>query len=153
MTSTVWKKLNLKHERQIAVINAPESFEAEVNALASAHVVRDLASISGLTFMIAFVTQRNEIERISNTLSHMAEGDVTVWFSYPKGSSKRYKCDFNRDSGWESVGVAGFEGVRQVAIDEDWSAIRFRRVEHIKKMKRNPKRALTKKGKAKTRKK
>jgi len=27
---------------------------------------------------------------------------------------------------------AGFDSVRQVAIDEDWSALRFRRVEYIK---------------------
>jgi hypothetical protein len=28
--------------------------------------------------------------------------------------------------------AAGFDTVRQVAIDEDWSALRFRRVEYIK---------------------
>jgi hypothetical protein len=27
---------------------------------------------------------------------------------------------------------AGFDSVRQIAIDEDWSALRFRRVEYIK---------------------
>ena len=31
----------------------------------------------------------------------------------------------------------GFEPVRQVAIDEDWSALRFRRAEHIKTMTRS----------------
>jgi len=31
----------------------------------------------------------------------------------------------------------GYEPVRQVAIDEDWSALRFRKVEQIKKMTRN----------------
>ena len=61
MTSAVWKKLNLKDERHIAVLNAPESFEADINALSRVQVVRDLSSISGLTFMIAFVTQRDEI--------------------------------------------------------------------------------------------
>ena len=150
MTSPVWKKLNLKDEKQIAVLNAPESLEAEINGLVGVRVVRDVASISGLTFMLAFVTQRKEIEKVSNALTNMADGDITVWFSYPKGSSKRYKCDFNRDSGWEPLGDAGFEGVRQVAIDEDWSALRFRRIAYIKKMKRDPKRALTKKGKAKS---
>jgi hypothetical protein len=51
---------------------------------------------------------------------------------YPKGTSKRYTCDFNRDSGWEVIRNAGFDSVRQIAIDEDWSALRFRRVEYIK---------------------
>jgi hypothetical protein len=51
---------------------------------------------------------------------------------YPKGTSKCYTCDFNRDSGWDVIRNAGFDSVRQIAIDEDWSALRFRRVEYIK---------------------
>ena len=35
------------------------------------------------------------------------------------------------------LGEAGFEGVRQVAIDEDGSAIRFRHVDYIKSMTRD----------------
>jgi len=38
---------------------------------------------------------------------------------------------FNRDTGWDVMRSAGFDTVRQVAIDEDWSALRFRRQEHI----------------------
>jgi len=37
--------------------------------------------------------------------------------------------------------------VRQVAIDEDWSAVRFRRVASIKAMQRDPKTAMTARGK------
>jgi hypothetical protein len=55
-----------------------------------------------------------------------------IWFAYPKGSSKRYSCEFNRDSGWNVIRAAGFESVRMVAIDEDWSALRFRRLEYVK---------------------
>ena len=29
------------------------------------------------------------------------------------------------------VGALGFEGVRMIAIDEDWSALRFRQVDQI----------------------
>lgn len=64
------------------------------------------------------------------------EGDGVLWFAYPKGTSKRYKCDFNRDNGWEILGQYGFEPVRMIAIDEYWSALRFRRAEYIKTMKR-----------------
>ena len=44
-------------------------------------------------------------------------------------------------------GAAGFEPVRQVAIDEDWSALRFRRVEHVKTLTRSKAMALTEEGK------
>lgn len=55
-----------------------------------------------------------------------------VWFAYPKGTSKKYKSEINRDKGWLVMGEAGFEPVRMVAIDEDWSALRFRRTEFIR---------------------
>jgi hypothetical protein len=60
-----------------------------------------------------------------------ASGDALLWFAYPKGTSTKYKCDFNRDSGWDILRQSGFDTVRQVAIDEDWSALRFRRIELI----------------------
>jgi len=54
----------------------------------------------------------------------------------PQATSKRYKSEINRDTGWQALGQAGFEPVRAVAIDEDWSALRFRRVEFIKTLTR-----------------
>jgi hypothetical protein len=65
-------------------------------------------------------------------LAAHSAGDALLWFAYPKGTSKRYTCDFNRDSGSDVIRNAGFDSVRQIAIDEDWSAPRFRRVEYIK---------------------
>jgi hypothetical protein len=50
-----------------------------------------------------------------------AEGDAIVWFAYPKGTSKKYKSQIDRDNGWNMLGHEGFEPVRMVAIDEDWS--------------------------------
>lgn len=61
-------------------------------------------------------------------------GDALVWFAYPKGTSKQYRSTINRDTGWQVLGAAGFEPVRMVAIDEDWSGVRFRRAEFIKSM-------------------
>ncbi len=42
---------------------------------------------------------------------------------------------------------------RQVAIDEDWSALRFRHVDFIKALKRDPKHAMSAKGKRRARRK
>ncbi|TAE26028.1 MAG: hypothetical protein EAZ91_18465 [Cytophagales bacterium] len=65
---------------------------------------------------------------------------------YPKQSSKKYRCEFNRDTGWASVGAAGFEPVRQVAINDDWSALRFRRAAYLKKITRNPEGMISSEG-------
>ena len=146
----LFKKLNLKDQQEILVLQPPESFEGELAALSDVLVVRDLTNVEKVNFVLAFVTRQAELDEISTALAAKAEGDALIWIAYPKGSSKKYTCEFNRDSGWRMLGEAGFEGVRIVAIDEDWSALRFRRVEYIKSMKRDPKRALSAKGKERT---
>ena len=75
-----------------------------------------------------------------------------MWLAYPKGSSKRYTCVFTRDTGWASMGEAGFEPVRMIAIDEDWSALRFRRAEFIKTMTRAAEHRLSAQAKARKKK-
>jgi hypothetical protein len=98
-------------------------------------VFRRIEDMKALAFALSFVTQRGELHRLSRKLSAKAAGDAILWFAYPKGTSKKYSCDFNRDDGWEVLRQAGFDSVRQVAIDDDWSALRFRRVEFIKQSK------------------
>lgn len=139
----LFTKLNHKGQSPIVVLNAPPSFAAELAALTGVEVLRTTEGVAPIGFLLAFVTKLGEIEATAATLATRAPGDPLIWFAYPKGSSKNYSCEFNRDTGWAALGQAGFEGVRQVAIDADWSALRFRRVEHIKTMTRNPKMRLT----------
>ena len=147
--ASVFDKLNFKGQPEILVVNAPPSFEPELSRLAGVVVHRSAAAAAEISFCLAFVTKQREIESIARVVTAKAKGDAMVWFAYPKGTSKRYKCDFNRDSGWAALGAAGFESVRVIAIDEDWSAKRFRRVEFIKSMSRDPKWAMSSVGKKK----
>jgi hypothetical protein len=128
---SVFDKLNLKSQTQI-VVNAPDSFEPALGALRGVKVVREVRGADPIDFSLAFVTKQAEVDALARTIAKQAKGDAVVWFAYPKGSSKKYKCEFNRDNGWQALGKAGFEPVRMVAIDEDWSAVRFRRVDFIK---------------------
>jgi hypothetical protein len=147
MLST-FEKLNLKDQSQIAVLNAPESFEPELAALDGVRIRRDLQDLDGIGFSLAFVIKQREVDALAKTLAKKAKGDAVVWFAYPKGTSKKYKSEINRDTGWQVLGKAGFEPVRMVAIDEDWSAVRFRRVEFIKTMTRGKEHRMTAQGKA-----
>lgn len=145
--SAVFKKMNLKDQDEVVVLNAPESFDSELAALPEEVAVRrDLEAVERVDFALAFVTKQEEVDRLARAVAAKAQGDALVWFAYPKASSKRYTCEFNRDTGWDELGRLGFEPVRQVAVDEDWSALRFRRVEFIKSMKRDKSRALSQEG-------
>ncbi|MEV4090069.1 hypothetical protein AB0J43_58360, partial [Nonomuraea fuscirosea] len=53
--------------------------------------------------------------------AHLAEPAV-VWVAYPKGN----RSDVNRDTLWPIVAEFGLRPNGQVAVDEVWSALRFR---------------------------
>jgi hypothetical protein len=128
----IFDKLNLGKLTSIVVYNAPTSFESELTRLKGVKIERDPKKPAAVNFSLAFVTAQKELDRLSKLLTAAAEGDALLWFAYPKGSSKRYTCEFNRDTGWDVIRKAGFDTVRAVAIDEDWTALRFRRNEFIK---------------------
>ena len=144
MPMATFAKLNLKDQAEIVVLNAPASFEPELKSLKGVSVRRD-AKGGDIGFSLAFVMTQKEVDTLAPQVARKAKGDAIVWFAYPKGSSKKYKSQINRDNGWAVMGDAGFEPVRMVAIDEDWSAVRFRRVEFIKTMNRPEDVRLTKK--------
>jgi len=149
MTTPLFKKMNLKDQKEILILNAPDSFDKELAGLEGVKVRRSTAGIKSVDFAIAFVIKQSELNASARTLGKLAKGDAVVWFAYPKQSSKRYKAEFNRDKGWDVIGEEGFEPVRAVAIDEDWSGLRVRRVEFIKTMNRPRSAAMTAEGKRK----
>jgi hypothetical protein len=135
---TTFEKLNLKDHDELVILNAPESFEPEIATLDGVTVLRTIKAKMEVHFLLAFVLMQSEVDAIAAQVIERAKGDAIVWFAYPKGTSKKYKCDFNRDTGWNVLKAAGWDTVRAVAIDEDWSGIRFRRIEYIKNSIRRP---------------
>jgi len=130
--ATVFDKLNLKDQHEILVLNAPASFIPQLASLREVTVHRSLRATGPVEFALAFVTHKAEVDELAGPLAELAQGDAILWFAYPKGTSKKYQCDFNRDTGWDALNAFGFETVRAIAIDEDWSALRFRRKQFIR---------------------
>ena len=145
---STFDKLNLKEQKQILVLNSPESFEPELKSLRGIAIQRDLKNAGEVEFALAFVTKQQQVDTLGKAIAKKAQGDAVVWFAYPKGSSKKYKSEINRDAGWQVLGDAGFEPVRMVAIDEDWSAVRFRRADFIKSLTRGKEHRMSAQGKA-----
>ena len=129
---TTFEKLNLKDQREILVLDAPENFEPQLSTLRDVTIHRTLRAGVEAHFVLAFVTRKKDVDALSPRLAKLAKGDAILWFAYPKGTSKKYQCDFNRDNGWDVLTSLGWETVRAVAIDDDWSALRFRRKEFVK---------------------
>jgi hypothetical protein len=140
----LFKKLNFKNQATIVSLNHPKSFKQELQQMeANANIITAISKIKAIEFIVIFVTKQKEIDSTISKIAPLLQGDAILWICYPKGTSKNYTCDFNRDTGWAILGNYDLEPVRQVAIDEDWSALRFRKVDYIKTITRKESMALT----------
>ncbi len=149
--TVIFKKLNFKEQREVFVLNAPIEFDGELTAMQhDTTVKRAINPADQIEFVLTFVKTKADIDQIASAIQGKLKGDAVVWFAYPKGTSKKYNAAINRDQGWEILGKLGFEAVRQIAIDDDWSAVRFRKVAFIKTMSRRKDFAMTEQGKQKT---
>lgn len=128
------KKLNYKEGMNLFVLNAPEEVES-LFTTRSASLQKKIPAGQKADFIVIFVSACKDLKDNISILDNLVE-DAILWFAYPKKSSKKYKTDLNRDEGWDLLALKGFIGVRQVAIDADWSALRYRHKRFVKKITR-----------------
>jgi hypothetical protein len=84
--------------------------------------VRTAASLEEASIAVVFVRDAASTRQVLEA-QHAALHDVEVlWLAYPKGNT----TDINRDSLWKLLAPYGLRPVSQVAIDDTWSALRFR---------------------------
>lgn len=145
------KKLNYKGETEVLLNHLPEHLGALKEAFEkTATCVTDVGETKTITFALSFIYKQSDVDEILPKLDEKVNGDAILWFCYPKKSSKKFKCEIDRDHGWNIMGKYGYEPVRMVAIDDDFSALRFRKVSFIKKLTRSGEMALTEEAKART---
>lgn len=127
----ILKKMTWREGLNIRVWNTPEELMPLIQVWKEEGLLKELDKAD---FYLVFVQTKEEVKQCSSSILSLISGDEQVWMAYPKGTSKRYKSEINRDSGWDSLRENGHEPVRQIAINEDWSALRFRNIRFIKKM-------------------
>ena len=126
-------KLNYKGQERIAVINAEESFIISLSIeLKDVKIDKGIDPRYPYDFIIIFVKSVSEVEFFTPMALHNLMADGVLWFCYPKKTSKKYSSDIDRDHGWKALNDSGLHGIRMVAIDADWSAMRFRNAKFIK---------------------
>jgi len=121
----ILKKLFFKDQEPVLLWALPP----ELKKLEKSFGVKASPKPSGpYAFVLTFVKSMDEGKKLAKVLpKHLKEGAV-VWVAYPKGTSKRYKSDYNRDTGHELMGKHGLDGVALVSLDDDWSAMRFKKL-------------------------
>ncbi|MGE5349506.1 MAG: hypothetical protein ACM3NP_09545 [Actinomycetota bacterium] len=133
MMDDILKRLKYGKQERIALLNAPGEFRDRISSLLPDVQIDDEINARYLyDFMIAFTPASPDVEKLGPACIHNLSDDGKLWMAYPKGTSRRYSTDINRDRGWDTVEATGFRRVSQVAIDDDWSALRFRNVKYVK---------------------
>ncbi len=133
MPTSLAQKLQLKSGKLI-VLNAPKGYAEQLsNELKDI----DVSTRAGgqAEAVLLFVNSLAEVTKLAPKAIQAVKPDGLLWVAYAKGTSK-VKTDVNRDRLWEAMQPTGWRPVRQIAIDEVWSALRFRPEEQVGKEKR-----------------
>ncbi len=124
---SVAKKLRMKEDAPLYLLKAPayvavlfDGFDVKTSPKAGREIKQALV----------FAENKKALDSLTLKVAPLLEDDALLWIAYPKKTGK-IKSDMSRDNGWETVMAAGYEPVTQVAIDDDWSALRFRKSEAI----------------------
>jgi hypothetical protein len=136
MQQTLFEKLQYKDEKNLLIQGLPSSIEKQFSRLAFAKNVTPLLKSRRIDFALVFAVNENQLNGILRDVLPALHDEAKLWIAYPKSSSK-IVTNLNRDCSWDMVVNAGYESVRSIALDTVWSALRFKRAEHIKEMARS----------------
>lgn len=75
--------------------------------------------------LLVFVLDKAALEHHRGAVVDAVTDERRTWVAYPKAG--QLGTDLNRDSLVALLARSGVEPVRQIAIDDVWSALRFRR--------------------------
>lgn len=114
------QKLGIKEGSRVAVVNEPDGWELEVP-----HGVEMLQRASKQLDVILFFTRtETHLRRRFGVLAGYLDPAGGLWIAYPKKSS-----DLETDLTFETVQAVGLDGGlvdnKSVAVDADWSGVRF----------------------------
>jgi hypothetical protein len=127
MPKTVLEKLGHKPGMTVAVIGCPANL---LPLFLHSTLDGGLPDIS-----LGFVQRASDLEPALETLLHGYRRGKALWLAYPKRGGG-IDTDFTRDTGWEALEKRNLLPVTQIAIDNTWSALRFRLREEIPKLTR-----------------
>jgi hypothetical protein len=83
------------------------------------------AVLAGASAAVVFADDAAAVRRVVDEHGATLRDVPLLWVAYPKGG----RADINRDSLWPMLTPLGLRPIGQVAIDDTWSALRFRRLE------------------------
>lgn len=128
MQEELLKKLRYK-SGQALILNAPEGYTLGIETGS------DAGPEAKFEFVQLFVNNAAEVDEWAPKAIPLLNEEAVFWITYPKQSSK-VKTDINRDTLAEQMQKnTAYRPVSNVAVDDKWSALRFRLKDKVKSKK------------------
>jgi hypothetical protein len=122
MTDTaVAGKLRVKEGDRVWVSDASRA--SLVGGLpAGASIVTERVPAAGTAVALVVADDEATLRSVLDRGVEALAAVPALWIAYPKGN----RADINRDSVWPILAERGLRPITQVALDDTWSALRFR---------------------------
>jgi len=127
----ILKKLRFVGQERVLVMNVPSELSQLPRALLDAETSVETIPSGAYRWSIVFVVNLDEARELRGIAERLIENDGILWLAYPKESSQRYETDVTRDTIWPLFQESSVRPVAQIAIDDDWSALRLRKAEYV----------------------
>lgn len=118
------KKLQIKPGSIWLLLNAPAGYEDLLTPLPDGAQLK-LSPEGGFDGMQLFVKDSAEIAATLQLIHPFLKPDTYLWLIYPKKNSG-IPTDLSMMSSWDEPAKYGLRPVASAAIDQRWSALRFR---------------------------
>jgi hypothetical protein len=124
------KKLLIKPNSRWLLYNAPTGYLDSLLPLpdGAEAVFNTMGSFNGI---LLFVTNSDELTSELKIIVPILKADTVFWIIYPKKSSN-INTDLAMMSSWDEPAVYGLRPVASAAVNETWTALRFRPIEQAK---------------------
>ena len=116
-TKPLWQKLFIKGGT-VLLVNAPAGYDKLLAGSPAKVVTR--ASGTADTVLV-FATDESQLKAALPSAANSMGPTSNLWVAYRKGDKQ-----LHRDTLWKLGETFGFTGVSLVAVDETWSAMRFK---------------------------
>ena len=131
--SSTAKKLRLAAGQRVAVLNAPAGYTALLSP-GPADIATHLQAAQAYDVVQLFVNSADELRRLGPDAIRAVKPEGLLWLTYPRGGVTRGVTDLpatplwtKRDVLGEITTVTGYKAVAFVALDDRYTALRFKR--------------------------
>jgi hypothetical protein len=132
--SPLAKKLRLAAEHSVLVLNAPDGYVAMLKP-GPVDIRTESQPNRPYDVVILFAKDEDDLRGLGSTAMRAVKPNGLLWITYPKGGPTKGTTDLPATPSWVQRDVLGditsergYKPVAFVAVDETWTALRFKKV-------------------------